>query len=158
MSHFLAALVLVVFTVIGANEARAETGSDRVAQSGAPPQRARQLTPDFFVGTWATRNVEFGRDVEIFWTLWKDGKLAYRFSIDGIPFDGSTGTWDFDGTFMRERWNRTDGSVGSGYGSVEWIDDDTIRLTIVDNGEPSYTGMSRVYRRTGPPQLSWLLQ
>ena len=154
MLHFLAALVIIAGTTFGTTESLAATGPQRLTQGAAQPQPAGKLTHDFFVGAWTTRNVEFGRDVEIVWTLWRDGTLAYRFAVDGIPFEGSRGTWVYDGTLMHEQWDRPDGTVGAGRGSVEWIDNDTIRLTIVDNGDPTYRGMSRVYRRTGPAQLS----
>lgn len=152
---FAALLLFAIFT--GANaDARSGAAAHDVAQSGGNQPKQQTLTSAFFVGTWTTRNIEFGRDVEIEWTLWRDGTLAYRFAVDGLAFDGSTGTWHYDGALMHEQWNRPDGSIGSGRGSVELIDDDTIRLTIVDNGDPTYAGMSRVYRRKGPAQLSWL--
>ena len=31
-----------------------------------------------------------------------------------------------------------------------------MRLTIIDNGHPEYTGIVRIYRRRGGPQLSML--
>ncbi|CAN0433275.1 unnamed protein product, partial [Phaeothamnion confervicola] len=103
----------------------------------------------YLVGEWVSRNVEFGRDVEIFWTLWPEGRLHYRFIVDGVAIEGSRGTWTTDGTIVTENWLKPDGGTGVGRGRVERIDDDTLRLSIIDNGNANYQGMVRVYRRRG---------
>ncbi|MFM9940522.1 MAG: hypothetical protein ACKVP7_13640 [Hyphomicrobiaceae bacterium] len=156
MVRALSTLVVVAALILGSGFAplRAETTR---APHGSQTAQASQLTPDYFVGVWSTRNIEFGQDVEIIWTLWRDRRLAYQFIINGTAYDGSGGTWAFDGTMMHEYWNRADGSKGEGKGFVEWIDANTIRLTIEDNGDPKYKGLSRVYRRKSPPQTSMRL-
>lgn len=53
---------------------------------------------------------------------------------------------------MTERWNRPDGTSGMGRATVERIDDNTFRLTVIDNGADEYRGLVRVYRRLGPAQ------
>jgi hypothetical protein len=108
----------------------------------------------FFVGTWETRNIEDGRDVTIRWILKDDGSLAYEFIVDGVWFPGSSGRWAYGDGTMTEEWNRPDGRMERGRGSIEKIDDATIRLRILDNGDPTYQGRVRVYRRIGPPQIS----
>ena len=115
-------------------------------------QRA-DLTRAWFVGSWETRNIEFGREVTIIWTLWEDGRLAYDFVVDGVPSRGSTGTWEYRDGIMHEDWLRPDGSTGAGHGRVEKIDENTLRLTISDNGRTEYQGLSRVYKRLAPPQV-----
>ena len=115
-------------------------------------QRA-ELTHAWFVGAWETRTTEFGRDVRIIWTLWDDGRLAYDFVVDGVASRGSDGTWGYRDGIMREDWVRPDGSTGMGRGTVEKIDDNTLRLTIIDNGSAEYQGLSRIYKRLGPPQV-----
>lgn len=124
------------------------------ARAQAPPDPGSPLTTDFFVGEWSTRNLEFGRDVEIFWTLYRDGTLAYRFIVDGIEGSGDGGTWEFLGTTMEERWRRPNGTEGLGRSTIEKIDEDTIRLIILDNGFDQYRGLQRIYRRRGTPKLS----
>ena len=95
-------------------------GSDR---DGAALDRA------YFVGAWETQNREFGRDVQVIWTVRSDSSLKYDFVIDGAPSRGSTGTWDFNDGMLIENWDRADGSTGSGRASIEKIDDQTGRLT-----------------------------
>jgi hypothetical protein len=118
-------------------------GADR---DGAALDRA------YFVGAWETQNREFGRDVQVIWTVRSDGSLKYDFVIDGAPSRGSTGTWDFNDGMLIENWDRADGSTGSGRASIEKIDDQTFRLTVIDNGAPEYRGLVRTYRRLDSPQ------
>ena len=130
------------------------------AREGETPagRSVATLNSVFFVGAWETHNVEFSRTVRIVWTLWEDGRLLYHFGTgpDGALVPGSTGTWALSGDEMHERWNRADGTRDFGRGRVERIDDNTIRLTIIDNGHAEYKGLVRIYRRLGPPQLARL--
>ncbi|MBS0243716.1 MAG: hypothetical protein JSS20_16185, partial [Proteobacteria bacterium] len=129
-----------------------------VYDRSAPLLAGRQLDRDYFVGAWQTRNVEFGKDVEVIWTVRADGTLDYQFSIDGIAYRGSSGTWDFrDGT-LHEHWNRPDGSTGDGRASIERIDDNTFKLTVIDNGHSEYRGIARIYHRLGSPQTVQLIR
>lgn len=112
----------------------------------------RLLDRDYFVGVWESRNIEFDRDVEIIWTVRNNSTLDYDFIIDGTPYRGSSGTWDFrDGT-LYESWLRPDGSTGNGQAAIERIDDNTFRLTVIDNGAAQYRGLVRIYKRRAPPQ------
>jgi hypothetical protein len=132
---------------LAADAANSPPDVQRMAQSGG-------LTREFFLGSWRTENFEFGNNVEIIWSLFRDGRLAYEFNVNGIWSRGSDGTWVFEGDVMTEHWIREDGSRGLGRGKVEKIDDNTISLTILDNGHEPYRGMVRISRRIGPPQLS----
>lgn len=164
-ASLLLALLIVGGTVAGLLQ---PASAERAAPAGAlarPNQAAQVSTVDlrgisnaFFVGAWETRNREFGRDVRIVWRLWPDGRLDYDFEVDGIRSRGATGRWEWRDGVMHEDWHRPDGSTGQGRGSVERIDDNTIRLTIIDNGAPEYRGKARVYRRLGPPQVSGLVR
>lgn len=120
-----------------------------IAEPGSQP-----LDSQFFVGTWETRNIEDGRDVTIRWILKDDGSLAYEFVVDGVWFPGSSGRWTYGDGTMTEEWHRPDGLIERGTGAIEKIDDATIRLRILDNGDPSYEGRVRIYRRIGRPQIS----
>jgi hypothetical protein len=102
------------------------------------------------LGSWETNTVEAGRALRLGWTLFADGSLAYDLVIDGVERLGSTGTWSLDGGSLREQWIRPDGSRGSGVGTVERVDDHTIHLTIIDNGDAAYNGIVRIYRRRPP--------
>ena len=129
----------------------------------APKQRAfgyaqkSGFSIEYFVGEWTTRNTEFGLDVQIDWTLWRDGRLAYLFTVNGVQSEGSSGTWIFEGPFMHEQWQRADGTTGTGRGRLEWLDDNAFRLTIEDNGHAQYRGLSRIYRRKGARSISQAL-
>ena len=91
-----------------------------------------------------------GCGLRLGWTVFADGRLAYDYVLDGVAQLGSTGTWSLEGNTLREDWVRPDGSRGIGGGMVERIDEDTIRLTIVDNGNEAYRGLVRIYRRRPP--------
>ena len=128
-----------------------------VAISLAPGNTRAQttgVTREYLVGEWVTRNDEQGRDVEVYWTVRADGSLGYRFVIDGVASEGSSGTWALDGDRLTEHWNRAFGVIATGIATLERIDGNTMRLTIVDNGHPDYAGKVRVYRRRGGPQVS----
>lgn len=113
-------------------------------------------TRDFMIGAWEAQVTEFDRRIRIIWTLWEDGRLAYHFADmpDGPLVRGSVGAWRLTGYEIHESWERPDGSRGAGRGAVVRIDDNTVRLTIIDNGYPEYAGLVRIYRRIGVPQLS----
>ena len=147
-------LFLMAWLTFQPTESMATGEPPRPALSGPRLAQSVERPREFFVGEWSTRNVEFGRDVEIFWTLFADGRLAYRFVVDGVSSEGSRGTWTVEGNRLEERWIIADGRTETGTGMIEWIDDNTLRVTIVDNGNPDYERNVRIYRRRGPPQVS----
>ncbi len=149
----MAAVICICATCPGAPVSAYSPPVSAWLEAAARPRLA-ELSQDFFPGTWETRNVEFGQDVTIIWTLWGSGRLAYSFVVDGVASDGSAGHWTVANGVMIERWLRRDGTEALGRGSVEKIDDNTIRLTIIDNGGAAYRGLSRVYRRRAPAQVS----
>lgn len=112
----------------------------------------KTIEREFLVGVWETRNNELGRDVQVIWTARSDGSLDYDFVIDGVTSRGSTGTWEFNDGVLVENWQRNDGSTATGRASIEKIDDNTFRLTVIDNGHPEYRGLQRIYRRLRAPQ------
>lgn len=121
------------------------------------PRLAQTTLPHaFFIGAWEAQLTEFDRNFRIIWTLWENGRLAYHFGDlpDGPLVRGSSGSWRVTGDELHEVWERPDGTRGAGRGKVERIDENTLRLTIIDNGIPAYTGLVRIYRRIGVPQLS----
>lgn len=138
------------------------SGAMRISRAVAeerPSQHPRllelaEIDAAFLVGAWETRNVEHGRDVRIIFTVWPDGRLLYHFDLGAGLIKGSTGTWKLTGDTLFEDWQRPDGSRGAGRGKIEKIDAETLHLTIIDNGDPAYSGLVRIYRRLGPPALS----
>lgn len=150
-------LAAILSRGVVAKEVRAETRHSETLieprRRMAEPAPETRLSKEYFIGSWEFHGQEFGRDVRIIWNLWGDGRLAYDFIVDGVPLAGSTGNWNFRDGVMYEHWLRPDGTTGDGRGSVERIDQNTLRLIIIDNGSDNYRGMSRIYRRRGPPQL-----
>lgn len=148
MSRLAFVLTLALTLVWPAPSDAHEPRGAQVAQS--------KISRDFFVGAWEAQVEEFDKRYRIIWTLWEDGRLIYHFGE--LPYGpllrGSSGAWRVDRDEVHEVWERPDGSRGAGYGRVEKVDENTIRLTIIDNGDPRYTGLVRVYRRIGAPELS----
>lgn len=144
---WLAAVLVVLLAALSPWSAHTG-GAQEAARPGASDPGAHFSRSDL-IGVWETRNVEFGHVVEIVWTLYDDGRLAYDFVVDGRPQPGSGGTWDYRDGVVVERWPRPDGSTGTGRGALERLDIDTMRLTIIDNGIDVYRGLARVYRRRG---------
>lgn len=148
----LALLLATTALACGVCSSSAAARDALVAQTQSYPRLPMRAD---LVGVWETRNVEQGRDVAIAWIVKDDGTLDYEFVVDGQAFRGSTGTWQVDGDGMlTERWNRDGGTVETGRASLQLLDANTLKLTIIDNGEPSYTGKVRIYRRRGAPQIT----
>ena len=140
---------------VAANEGRPVTGP-RAGWLMTPSVRlAEAVSRDYMLGSWRAETLEFGHDIEIVWSLSGDGRLVYDLvRVDGVERQGSTGTWMLEDDVVTEHWVRPDGSTGVGRGRIEKIDEQSFWLTILDNGSPEYTGIRRLYRRIGPPQLS----
>lgn len=119
--------------------------------------QAAVLAREYLIGSWETHNIEFGRDVRIVWTVRGDSSLDYDFVVDGVASRGSSGTWDFRDGMLIENWSRPDGTTGAGRASIERIDDNSFRLTIIDNGNADYRGLVRIYRRRSGPQTVELI-
>jgi hypothetical protein len=102
-------------------------------------------TAQQLVGVWRGKVSELGETVEVTFTAYADG--TYQFSTRnrrGLT-SKQYGTWQYtNGTLYQ-----TFSNGASGKGSVEWIDNDTFELTIIDNGVPAYNGLKRRYRRVG---------
>ena len=147
-------VLLALFASVGSEAATApREGHDAVAgltvqlAQSADRDDAGVLNRAYFIGVWETRNQELGRDVKVIWTVRGDHSLDYDFVVDGVSGRGSTGTWDFRDGVLIENWRRPDGTTGTGRASIEKIDANTFRLTVIDNGDPQYRGVVRIYRR-----------
>ena len=95
------------------------------------------------VGAWRANVTEQGDKYELTVTFNSDG--TYKF----VSKDAKRHTVSENGT-----WQYTDGILyqifangASGKGSIEWLDNNTFELTIIDNGVPAYNGIKRRYRR-----------
>ncbi len=83
--------------------------------------------------------------MEITVNFMSDGNTRYRFKDTKGRTASDTGTWQYSATdgILFERFS----NGASGRGSIRWIEDDTVELTIIDNGVPAYAGVKRTYYR-----------
>lgn len=103
---------------------------------------AQTCTTERLVGTWVCGTEEFGVKCLYTWVLTADGKSSWHYECDEGSHGRTSGRWWCDGDKVYESY---DGKAI--YGTVEWKDEETIQLTIDNNGSKDYTGMVRVYKR-----------
>lgn len=94
------------------------------------------------VGVWRANVSEFGKKSEITVTWNADGTVKVLIK-DAQGQGTADGMWRYSSGIVYETYS--DGS--SGKGSVKWIDNNTLELTIIDNGVPAYSGLKRIYHR-----------
>jgi hypothetical protein len=130
--------------------ASANTNEGSETQSAVPPTRPTPTptptpipTAKSLVGTWRTDVVENGQRTEITVTFRADGETNYVFKDARGKTSTDSGTWQYSDETIFERFS----NGASGRGSIKWIDQDNIELTIIDNGVPAFTGLKRRYRR-----------
>lgn len=120
-----------------------EKAEKQKVPSSASPSESATPTASSLVGTWQTEVFENGERTEITVTFRADGSSNYAFKYSDGKEATDYGTWQYsDGTLFEKFSNGA-----SGKGSIKWIDQDNIELTIIDNGVPAYTGLKRRYRR-----------
>lgn len=95
------------------------------------------------VGAWRANVNEQGDKYELTVTFNSDG--TYKFVSKDTRGRKSTddGTWQYSDGILHQTFS----NGASGKGSIEWIDNNTFELTIIDNGVPVYSGIKRRYRR-----------
>jgi hypothetical protein len=97
------------------------------------------------VGVWRTNVTELGSTMEITYTFLADGTARGVFKDTKGRTGTDRGTWQYSDGILYEKFS----NGASGKGSIEWIDNDTVVITIIDNGVPAYNGVKRRYRRIG---------
>ena len=130
------------------NTTSSNTGSeekdDPPSSSPSPSPPPVPQSPSWrLVGVWRANLSAGGKSIEITYTFKADGtsKFIAR-DRQGRRATGQ-GTWQYsEGTLYQ-----TFGNGASGKGSIEWIDDDTFEVTIIDNGVPAESGQKRRYHR-----------
>ena len=105
-----------------------------------PTPTAAQL-----VGSWKTSVVENKVPMDITVTFNADGTSKFLFKDKRGRADTDNGTWQYSEGMLYEKYS----NGVSGKGSLKWIDEDNVDLTIIDNGVPAYSGVVRHYRRVG---------
>jgi len=125
---------------------KVESPSDERREAWASPSPSVSPTPRTsasLVGSWRTNVTENGEAMEITVTFLSEGNTRYKFKDARGRTANDNGTWQYSDGILFERFS----SGASGKGSIRWIDDDTVELTIIDNGVPAYAGLKRTYRR-----------
>jgi serine/threonine-protein kinase len=120
--------------------------SEKQDESWSSPSPEASPTPRSsaaLIGTWRTNVVENGQNQEINVTFLSDGDAQYLFKDTRGRTATDKGTWQYSDGMLFERFS----NGASGKASIRWIDDNTLELTIIDNGVPSYIGVKRLYRR-----------
>ncbi len=123
------------------NTASSNTGSEE--KDDPAPTPVPQSPSWRLVGVWRANLSAGGKRIEITYTFNADGtsKFVAR-DRQGRRATGQ-GTWQYsEGTLYQ-----TFGNGATGKGSIEWIDEDTFEVTIIDNGVPAESGQKRRYHR-----------
>ena len=126
-----------------ANDTRRDEKKNESWSSASPVASPTPRSSAALVGTWRTSVVENGQNMEINVTFLSSGDTRYLFKDARGRTATDKGTWQYSDGTLFERFS----SGASGKASIRWIDDNTVELTIIDNGVPSYIGLKRLYRR-----------
>jgi hypothetical protein len=130
-----------------------ETSTNQSARDTPSPDKgndaknsSNETSPSWkLVGTWRTNVTEVGVKEEITYTFNANGTSDVVFKDSKGRTSEDHGTWQYSDGVLFERFS----NGVSGKGSIEWIDNDTMVITIIDNGVPAYSGLKRRYWRVG---------
>jgi hypothetical protein len=115
-----------------------------VPKAGDAPSDGDVTPSRRLVGAWRAKVSELGDQYEVTFTAHTDGTYQYSAkNAQGQTTAEDSGLWQYSEGILYQRFS----NGASGKGSVEWIDDDTFELTILDNGVPAYSGLKRRYHR-----------
>jgi type II secretory pathway pseudopilin PulG len=127
-------------------EATSSNNSKNNRDSSSSSTETTQTTPSWkLVGVWRTNVSELGVNEEITYTFRANGTSQAVFKDAKGRTATDHGTWQYSDGILYEKFS----NGVSGKGSIEWIDNDTLVITIIDNGVPAYNGLKRRYRRIG---------
>ncbi len=119
------------------NQHKVSKTADDTSTVDATPSRR-------LVGAWRAKVSELGDTYEVTFTAHTDGTYQYSArNAQGQTTTEDSGMWQYSEGILYQRFS----NGASGKGSIEWIDDDTFELTIIDNGIPAYSGIKRRYHR-----------
>jgi hypothetical protein len=150
------AFLLIAYSRSPALSSSANVNDSRPDENGASPTPGRKATSALaepspsptiqarqLVGVWRTNVHEDNDNTEITYTFTADGRSRMLFKHSDGSTGTDTGTWQYSDGILFERF----ANGASGKGSIRWIDDDHFEITIIDNGIPAYSGLTRRYRR-----------
>jgi hypothetical protein len=111
--------------------------------SSPTPTPATQSPSWRLVGTWRANLSAGGRPVELTYTFNADGTCKFVAKDRQGRRATGQGTWQYSNGMLYQ----TFANGASGKGSIQWLDDDTFEVTIIDNGVPADSGQKRRYHR-----------
>lgn len=118
-------------------------GASPSPESQNSPSPRDTPTSSQLVGTWRTNVYEDKQRVEITYTFLANGSSKAVFKTGAAAEQTHYGEWRYSDNTLFE----TFASGSTGKGSIRWIDHDNFELTIIDNGVPLYSGLTRRYKR-----------
>ena len=121
--------------------ASSNTGSEEKDDPTPPP--VAQSPSWRLVGVWQANLSAGGNNIEITYTFNADGTSKFIAKDRQGRRATGQGTWQYSEGMLYQ----TFANGASGKGSIEWIDDDTFEVTIIDNGVPAESGQKRRYHR-----------
>ncbi len=121
--------------------ATSNTGSDG---GGAPTPSPVPQSPSWrLVGVWRANISAEGGSIQVTYTFNADGTSKFVARDRRGRRATGQGTWQYSEGMLYQ----TFANGANGKGSVEWLDDDTFEVTIIDNGVPADSGQKRRYHR-----------
>lgn len=124
--------------------ASSNTGSEEKEDNPPPTPTPTPQSPSWrLVGVWRANLSAGGQNIEITYTFNADGTSKFIAKDRRGRRATGQGTWQYSEGMLYQ----TFGNGASGKGSIEWIDDDTFEVTIIDNGVPAESGQKRRYHR-----------
>ncbi len=119
-------------------------GGGRETPTPSPSPTPVTRSPSWrLVGVWRADLSAGGRPVEVTYTFNADGTSKFVAKNRQGRRATGRGTWQYSDGMLYQ----TFGNGASGKGSIEWLDDDTFEVTIIDNGVPADSGQKRRYYR-----------
>jgi hypothetical protein len=129
---------------------KGDTETPQTTGAGAPsplpspsPAPVTQSPSWRLVGVWRADLSAGGRPIELTYTFNADGTCKFVAKDRQGRRATGQGTWQYSEGMLYQ----TFANGASGKGSIEWIDDDTFEVTIIDNGVPADSGQKRRYYR-----------
>ena len=127
------------------NQSQRNATNSNASKKDSAPSLTETSPSAKLVGVWRTNVFELGINEEITYTFFADGTSRAVFKDTKGRTGTDHGTWQYSDGILYEKFS----NGASGKGSIEWIDNDTLVITIIDNGVPAYNGLKRRYRRIG---------
>jgi hypothetical protein len=125
-------------------EETAASNTSNGEKDATPPSPPVTQSPSWrLVGVWRAKLSAGGRPIEVTYTFNADGTSKFVAKDRQGRRATGQGTWQYSEGMLYQ----TFANGATGKGSIEWLDDDTFEVTIIDNGVPADSGQKRRYHR-----------